>query len=166
MGTVIYSASPMQAFFGMSATILIVLVLGIFGVGSALLGRNQKPLSRIVTGAMGALLLIVSGYSAVSTLAAASGPTQSVIMNLHNKRIAVDNCNEGNTCTRYVLETLSSTKAIDFNVPKAAYDKAQVGTCYQFSFYANNGLFADSSAAYQQIDSVANIQAADPARCQ
>src|SRR5512140_954527 len=117
MDTVIYSASPLEAFWSTGLTIVVMLALGIYGMVSSVFGRNQKLLSRIGWGAAGGLLVIVAGLSALKTMRTITGSTQSVIINLDRKRVVQSNCNDGQTCTSYVLETVSPTKAYDFDVP-------------------------------------------------
>jgi len=167
MGTVIYSASPIQAFLGAAGTILLIFVLGIAGIVAAALQRKQTRGVRTIMGTAGGFLLIVScAYAAFTFLSASSG-VQTVTANLDRKTIAQDNCGDnGETCARYVLETTTGANAYDFNVPQQAYDKAQVNTCYKFTYYPNKGLFASDSGSYQQINNVARIETADPASCQ
>ena len=165
MGTVIYSASPLQTFFSTWGSTALLVGLGIYGFASAVFQRNQKLLSRLGWGAAGALLLVVGGLSGLSMVKSISQPTQSVVMNLQRKRIAQDNCNDGQTCTRYVLETHNSATEFDFNVPKQAYDAAQENTCYRFTYYPNTGTFGFSTASFQSLDNLTRIETADPARC-
>jgi hypothetical protein len=167
MGTVIYSASPIQAFLGSLGTILLIFVLGIGGLAMAFLQRKQARGTRILMGAVGGFLLIVACAFATFTFLSASNGVQTVTANLDRKTIAQDNCGDnGETCARYVLETSIGTNAYDFNVPQNAYVKAQVNTCYKFSYYPNKGLFTNDTSSYWQINNVARIETADPTTCQ
>ncbi len=167
MGTVIYSASPIQTFLGSLGTILLIFVLGLGGIAMAFLQRKQARGTRILMGAVGGFLLIVAcAFAAFAFLSASSG-VQTVTANLDRKTIAQDNCGDnGETCARYVLETSTGANSYDFNVPQDAYDKAQVNTCYKFSYYPNKGLFANNTGSYQQINNIARIETADPISCQ
>ena len=167
MGTVIYSASPAQVFLGALGTILFIVVLGSVGVAAAILQRNQRRGTRILMSTAGGFLVIVGiGYAAV-TLTAAVSAAQTVALNLDSKQVVTDNCGDnGSTCTRYVLDATTSTTAYDFNVPEAAYEKAQVDNCYRFTYYANNGLFGINPDSYQRINNVARIETVDPSTCQ
>ena len=53
MGTVIYSASPFQAFLGSSGPIFIIFVLGLVSIGLAIFRRRQSRGPRILTGVLG-----------------------------------------------------------------------------------------------------------------
>lgn len=166
MGNVIYSAGPLQAFLGSLGTVGLLLGLGVVGIGAAILRRNQGTGSRIALGGAGVVLLLASVGVAVVALASASTGTRTVSVILDDKRVVQDNCGDyGQTCERYVLEATTSAVAYDFNVPRAAYDQAQVDACYQFTYYPNRGLFSSETAQYQQINNVARIETADPSSC-
>jgi hypothetical protein len=167
MGTVIYSASPFQVFLGSLGPALFIFALGLVGIGIAIFRRNQSRGVRILTGFLGGFLLIVSFIVAIITYNSASSGTTMVALKLDDKRIVEESCGDnGETCPRYVLESTTSTTAYDFNVPQDAYDKAQVNTCYDFTYFPNKGLFSSDNASYQVIDHIALIETADPTSCQ
>ena len=169
MGTVIYSASPLQAFWSSLTTILFILGIGVVGLGIALFRRNQGRGVRILTGALGVFLVVVGlVYAGLMWVSISSG-AQTVAVRLNNKTIAQDNCGDnGGTCTRYVLETDAGNVFYDFNVSSEAYDKAQVDNCYQVTYYASRSPFnvAADTDSYHQIDAVTRIETADTAACQ
>ncbi|SRR5258708_6572726 len=166
MGDVIYSANPFQAHLGAIAAILVFFVIGAAGIGMAFLRRNQRGPTRILTGALGFLLLVGGCIVAVVTFLSVSGGVRTISTRFDNKSVAYDNCGDnGETCARYVLTATSSESEMDFDVPEGAYNRAKVNTCYQVSYYPNGGLFG-GSGSYQQIDSVMKIEVADPAACQ
>jgi hypothetical protein len=120
-----------------------------------------------LVGILGIFLVLVSFITAAITMISITTGVQTVSAQLNTKTIAEDNCGDnGETCTRYVLETMSSATAYDFNVPQAAYDKAQVNTCYKFFYYPGKGLFSNDTNSYQQINNVSRIEVADPSGCQ
>jgi hypothetical protein len=167
MGTVIYSASPFQAFLGTFETVPIIFVIGLLGIGLAIFRRNQGRSARLLLGILGIFLLIASFVTAAFTLTSVSNGAQTVTANLNNKTIAEDNCGDnGETCQRFVLETVSNAIAYDFNVPQAAYDKTQVNTCYIITYYPNKDLFSNAANTYLQINNVSRIETADPGSCQ
>jgi hypothetical protein len=167
MGTVIYSASPFQAFLGTFEAVLFIFVIGLVGIGIAIFRRKQGRNTRLLTGILGAFLVIVSFVTASITFGSVSNGVQTVTANLNNKTIAEDNCGDnGETCQRFVLETTTNSITYDFNVPQAAYDNVQIDTCYKFTFYPNAGLFPNDTNSYQQINNVSRIETADPGACQ
>ncbi len=167
MGTVIYSASPFQAFLGTFETVLFIFVIGLVGIGIALFRRKQGRGTRLLTGILGIFLLIVSFVTAAFTLSSASNGVRTLTADLNNKTIAEDNCGDnGQTCQRFVLETMTNAVTYDFNVPRAAYDNMQINTCYKFTYYPNAGLFPNDTNSYQQINNVSRIETADPGACQ
>lgn len=168
MGTVIYSASPLQALFGGIGTGLLVLALGVVGILVAIFRRNQGRGTRIALGVLGVLMLCagtsVIALSGVSLLAGG----KTVAVRLDNKQIAEQSCGQDTTttCPSYVLATSNSSGSFDFEVPLSAYDAAQPETCYFVSFVPRTSLFGSATTGYQRISSVTRIQVADPAACQ
>ncbi len=166
MGSVIYSANPIQAFIGPLGTIALLLAIGLVGIGLTILRRKESKRTRLITGVLGGFLIIVSCVFAGITISSITGSTQTVSANLEDKRIAEDNCGDnGETCARYVLETTKNGQAYDFVVPQDAFNKAQLNTCYKFTYYPSKGLFANDTQSYQLINNTAQIETADPASC-
>ncbi|HUH99143.1 MAG TPA: hypothetical protein VLZ89_17420 [Anaerolineales bacterium] len=168
MGTVIYEANPLQAFLGPLGTILLLLVIGLAGIGMAVLRRNQRAPTRILTGALGAFLIVAGCVFAALTLYSFSSGARTITLGLADKTIAEDNCGDnGETCARYVLSATTSTNAYDFDVSQSVYEKAQLNGCYQITYYPNASLFGLwlNTSSYQQIDNITRIAAADPGSC-
>jgi len=170
MGNVIYSASPVQAFTGFLLAILLLLGLGLFSLGAALLRHNQRRANQIITGVLGIFLLGIGCVLAAFTLISFSSGSRTVSLKFDNKAIANQTCGDNgiSTCTFYVLSATTSTHAYDFDVPQSAYDKAHLNVCYKITYYPNKGLFNSSSDSdsYQSISSVSRIETADPSACQ
>ena len=167
MGSVIYSAGPLQAFLTSIGTALLLSGLGVIGLVIALARRNQSAGTRLAIGIAGLFLVVAGSVMTVLTIASKSSGAQTISAVLARKQIAQDTCGDsGETCSRYVLEVTTTTTAYDFNVPKDAYDQAAAGTCYRFTYYPNKGLFTSNTASYQQINNLARIETADPVTCQ
>jgi hypothetical protein len=93
---------------------------------------------------------------------------QTAAVRLNDKFVAVDNCGDGGTCERYMLEMQGGAKYYDVQVDRRAYDLARVDGCYELTYYPGGGLFgrSDSPAAYESISAVTRLEAVDPSRCQ
>ena len=168
MGTVIYSASPLQAFQGLFITVLVMLVLGVVGLAAAIFQPKRGKGARIAMGAASALLLIAGFATAAFTFITISSGAETVAARLNDKTIAQENCGDnGETCARYILETSAGNVAYDFIVNSQAYDLAQVYTCYQVTFYKSKSPLnaAADANAYQRIETVTNIVVADTSAC-
>ena len=167
MGTVLYSASPFESLFSVLGTPIGLLVLGIIGLGWAITNRNQGRGSRIGAGIAGGFLVIVGLIYGALSLGSLlrGGTTVSVLLN--SKQVAQDNCNNGDTCTRYVLETSTENVYYDFDVPSGVYDAAQINTCYQISYYDSRSPFnvAADTQGYHQVSAVTRVQLVDPSTC-
>ena len=168
MGTVIYSASPLQAFQGLFVTILGMLVLGGVGLAAALFQPKRGKGARIAMGAAGGFLLIAGFTTAAFTFLTISSGAETVAARLNDKTIAQENCGDnGETCARYILETSAGEVAYDFVVNSQVYDLAQVNTCYQVTFYKSKSPLnaAADANAYQRIERITNIVVADTSAC-
>jgi apolipoprotein N-acyltransferase len=168
MGTVIYSASPLQAFLSTFGVIALILLIALFGIWSAFFDRKQRRNSRIGLRIAGGFLLIVSCGFSILTLITILNGHKTVNVLLNNKMIAHDNLSNGKSGTRFVLETGAGPDLYDFNIPQSAYDKAEVNTCYQITYYPKNVIFSEpavGAGSYQQVDAVTQIEMIDPANC-
>ncbi len=167
MGTVIYSASSFQAFLPTFGTIAFMLLIAVVGLASAFLNRNQGRGARVGLGIAGGFLLIAGGVTAIFTLFTMMGGQKTVNVLLNNKREAVDNCGDNNTCTRLVLETQGGASYYDFTVPQGAFDKTEEGQCYQVTYYPSTGLFSppSNSASYTATSNVTQIKQVDLSAC-
>ena len=169
MGTVIYEASPFQAFLGSIGTTLFLVVLGAVAIGMSVFRSKIKKLTRVVTGLAGAFLLAASCVLAALTFLSFSGGARTVLLMLDDKTVAVDTCGDnGGTCNRYVLSATTNANSYDFDVPYDVYNKVRLNTCYQFTYYPNTGLFdlGSNMGSYHRIDNITRIAAADRAGCQ
>jgi len=169
MGTVLYEASPLQAFLTPLGVTLFFVVLGAFAIGAAILRPNQRPASRVVSGLAGVFLIIVGCVLAGVTLFSFTSGARTVVLRLDNKSIVNDSCGEnGETCTRYVLSSTTNTDAYDFDVPQGVYQSVKLQGCYQFTYYPQRGLFGlgSNTSSYQHIDNITRIAVADPTACQ
>jgi hypothetical protein len=87
---------------------------------------------------------------------------------LNDKFVAHDNCGDGGTCTRYVLETQGGSKFYDIAVDEAAYEKAQPGACYRLTYYPGGGLFGppENADTWESISSVLKVETVDSSLCE
>ena len=169
MGTILYEASPIQAFLGSIGTTFFLVILGVLAIGMAVFRSRNKRLTRVSTGIAGAFLLIVSCILAALTIVSLSNGARTVRLKLSDKTIAADNCGDnGETCNRYVLSATTDTNAYDFDVPYGVYNKVEKNTCYQITYYPNTGFYGLwlNTSSYQRIDAITRIATANPAMCQ
>jgi hypothetical protein len=168
MGTVIYSASPLQAFAGLLGTILFMAGIGAAGLVAAIFQRKQGRGARIAMAVAGVFLLAISCITASFTYVSNVSGAQTIAVHLNDKHIRQESCgNNGETCTRYILETNAGGVSYDFVVNAQAYDLAQINTCYQASFYKSKSplnVTADLDT-YHRIEAITRIEVADPAAC-
>jgi len=126
MSTVIYSASPLQAMLSSLGTTLLLIGLGIVGIVSAFFRTSQSRGSRIALGFVSVFLILVGFGMGVISYRTLSAGAETVAARLNDKHIRHESCgDDGNTCTRYVLETFAGDVNYDLVVDSKAYDLAQ-----------------------------------------
>ena len=165
MGEVIYSTTSWQTFFWSFVVILVLGVLGLIGVLNGIFRRKEKTFVRIARGCAGVFLWMIGLVFAFLVFRSITTGAQTISVHLDDKQVATDNCNDGDTCTRYVLETKSGTKSFDIDVNKSAYDKAQVDSCYKVTYFSGNGFFAQPETEYS-YQSISNVTRVETVACQ
>lgn len=163
MDTVIYSVTPLHAFSGNLLTALFFFVLGLVGAGWALFNKKEKGVARAAMGCASLVLLLAFIGTAVTTIWMMQSGEKTVVVHLNEKKIVKSNCNDGNTCTSYLLETQAGQKSYDFTVAKEAFDKAQENACYAVSYYPPQSLFGeylqeDISEFYESAANITKIK--------
>jgi hypothetical protein len=169
MGTVIYSASPLQAMLSTLGTVAFLIGLGVVGVAVAIFRKGQSKGTRIGLSIVGVFLVLAGLVTGVISFISISTGAQTVAARVNDKTIAQESCGQdsNDTCTRYILETNSGDVSYDFVVNSNTYDQAQVNTCYQVTFYKSKSPFnvvADTDS-YHRVEAITRIEVADPAAC-
>lgn len=166
MGETVYSVNAFQAFFKSNLTALMVLGIGAVGILAALVQQKQGRAARLVMAGAGMFLLLAGAVMAALSLLSARSGTQTVPVTLDKKRVVEETCGDyGQTCKRYVLESVTASVAYDFSVPARAFEATDEGACYEITYYTPKGPFSDASSQYQRIENVIEIVRADPAAC-
>ena len=162
MGEVIYATSSLKAFLSSFIVILVLGILGLVGVLNGIRRRHEKPFVRFARGCAGVFLWIVAGVFAFVIFRSVTSGAKTITIHLNDKQVAQGNCGDGDTCTRYVLETQSGSVFYDFEVNEEAYNKAQIDTCYAVTYFSGAGFFgnAETVNSYQSISTVTRIETA------
>ncbi|MFN8412467.1 MAG: hypothetical protein U0Z26_08770 [Anaerolineales bacterium] len=172
MDQVIYSVTPLRTFSGGIFLIIFFFGLGIAGAFWSIGGKKDSIFSRIATGCSAIVLLVVGVIASITLLRTALSGSISVDAHVNKKRVVVSNCDtSGGQCTSYVLETTTGQKQIDFTLPQSAYDKAEEGLCYEFTYYPPRPLFdlfqnKEVSQLYESTASISRVAQVDASRCQ
>jgi hypothetical protein len=164
----IYSASPFSVFLPTLLECGAVLGFGIAALVYAISKRKQGTraiLGMVIAGVflavMGLLMLGVTAKNMATS-------TQMTTALLDQKTVAEDNCNNGSTCTRYILGMTASAKSYDFTVGSQTYAATHQGNCYQVTYYPNRSLFATDygTSLYVATSYVTRIAEAGQGACQ
>ena len=162
MGEVIYAASSLKAFGSLIAVILVLGLVGLLGVLNGIFRRKEKPFVRIARGCAGIFFWLLGAVLIYMVYNSMTSGSETMTVQVNDKQIANDNCGDGETCKRYILETQSNARSIDLVVNEDAYDKVQIDSCYVVTYYSGNGLFGRSGnePSYDLIDTITRIETA------
>jgi len=172
MDNVIYSVSPLQAFFVNILYIGFFFLLGGGGILLALIRTKCKrkkghdTFERIGLGCASIILLLAGVLTAFVSFNTYLTGDKTVIVSLDNKRVVESNCGttkRSRTCTSYVLETHTGQKFIDFTVPKEVWETIEENSCYQFTYYPPQSLLGkylqeDISDSYESASNITRIE--------
>ena len=162
MGEVIYSASTLKAFGALIAAILVLGVVGLIGVLNGIFRRQEKTFVRIARGCAGVFFWLLGAVLIYMVFNAMTTGSETMTVQIDDKQIATDNCVDGETCTRYILEAQSNSRFVDLVVSEEAYNKVQIDACYVVTYYSGEGLFgrSENGSSYDSIDTVTCIETA------
>lgn len=169
MDTLIYSASPLNAFSGSLFMLAFFFLLGGFSVISAIFSRRQKTLSRIGQGIAGLALLLAGVGSAIATYNTYQNGDATVLVTVEEKRVVKRNCdNATRTCIDYAAETTDGQKYYVFNLNQDVWDKLEENSCYRFTYYPAKSLFGEylQESEYESLyETTGNISRIEQVRC-
>src|SRR5215212_7994149 len=162
MGEVIYAASSLKAFGSLIAVILVLGIVGLVGVLNGIFRRKEKPFVRIARGCAGVLFWLLAAVLIYMVYNSMTSGSETMTVQVNDKQIANDNCGDGETCKRYILETQANARFLDLVVSEEAYNKVQIDKCYSVTYYSGDGLFgrSDNGSSYDSIDTITRIETA------
>ena len=162
MGEVVYAASSLKAFASLIVVILVLGLVGLLGVLNGIFRRKEKTFVRIARGCAGVFFWLLGAVLLYVVFNAMTTGSETTTVQVNDKQIANDNCADGGSCSRYILETQSNARFIDLVVSEEAYDKIQIDSCYAVTYYSGNGLFgrSENGSSYDSIDTITRIETA------
>ena len=116
---------------------------------------------------VGGFLILTAGLLAFLTFREFKGEAKTVTVLVEDKQVVESNCNDGDTCISYLVETSAAPKFYDFTVDRTAYEKLQVRVCYEFTYYPERGLLAPAydTNNYEAASNITRIIVADESVC-
>lgn len=162
MGEVVYAASSLKAFGSFIVIILVLGLVGLMGVLNGIFRRNEKTFVRIARGCAGVFFWLLGAVLIYVVYNSLTSGSETMTVQVNDKQIANDNCADGGTCRRYILESRSNVRFIDLVVNEDAYHKVQIDSCYVVTYYSGEGLFGrpKNTSSYDSIDTITRIETA------
>ena len=168
MGEVIYAASTLKAFLASFVLVLVLFLLGLMGVLNGIFRRKEKTFVRFARGCAGVFLWLIALAFVFVLFRSITSGSEMITVHVNDKQIAHDNCGDNSTCDRYILETQSGSNSYDLEVSKEAYDRAQLDSCYEVTYFSGKGFFGPLGSSnqpknentYQSISTITRIETA------
>lgn len=154
---IIYSASPLEAF---SASILVVaflLGLGVVGALSAVFRKKESTFVRVILAGAGVVLMLTGVAAAVSSFMSYQTGDKVAVLRVEQKNEVESNCDNGGICLTYTVEATDGGKLFVFEIPKDAWDKVEIGACYEFTYYSAQPLLGGTLSGSDFIDSYETV---------
>ncbi|MBI2332685.1 MAG: hypothetical protein HYU84_11100 [Chloroflexi bacterium] len=139
---IIHSASPLKAFSGSIIMTIIFLVLSLVGILPALFARKDKVIKRLANGFLGTVLLLSGIIGVVITYREFQSGDKTVSVQVLEKDEVTRKCNES-YCTYYEVETTDGQKYYRFGLDKKVWQKIDVDSCYEFTYYPAQSLLGE-----------------------
>jgi len=141
---IIYSASALGAFSGSLIYIVIFFILGFGNLLLLLLPRRRKKrkIGDYVVGFISILIIFFGVLLSISTFNSYQNGDKTVQVTALEKRETTVKCNKY-YCTEYNVETTDGEKFYVFGLEKDIWEKVEVNSCYQFTYYPIKPLLAD-----------------------
>ena len=160
MGEIIYTTSSLEGFGALIAAILVLGLMGLWGVLNGILRRHEKTFVRIARGCAGVFFWILGVVLIYVVFNARTTGSEAMTVRVNDKQISSENCVTGETC--FVLEAQSNSRFVDLVVSEEAYNKVQSDSCYLVTYYSGEGLFGRSAngSSYDTIDTITRIETA------
>ena len=141
---VLYSASALGAF---SSSLIYIAIFFLLGFGNLLLlfltrSRKKRKIGDYVLGFISILIIFFGVLTSIATFNTYQNGDKTVRVQAVEKREVTVKCNKY-YCTEYNVETTDGEKFYVFGLEKDVWDKVEVNSCYQFTYYPLKPLLAD-----------------------
>ncbi|MBE0671847.1 MAG: TrbC/VirB2 family protein [Anaerolineales bacterium] len=142
MDNLLYSVTPLQAFSGSIAGVVIMFILGLGLPILAIFNRKDsiwKKLGNILLG----LFILLSGFLLMyGSYRQYQGGDKTTLVQVLEKN-EVRNWCKNHFCTDYVIETSDSQKRYVFDLKKDVWNEIELASCYRFTYYPIKPLLAE-----------------------
>lgn len=142
MDNMLYSVTPLWAFSGQIAGVVVMLILGFAIPIFAIFNRKDsiwKKLGNILLG----LLILLSGFLLMyGAYRQYQGGDKTTLVQVMEKNEVRDWCGK-RFCVDYVLDTSDGQRNYVFDLKKDVWNQVEVNSCYRFTYYPVKPIFAE-----------------------
>jgi hypothetical protein len=142
MDNFLYSVTPLQAFSGSIAGVVVMVILGFAIPVFAIFNRRDsvwKKLGNILLG----LFILLSGFLLLyGSYRQYQGGDKTTFVQVMEKNEVRDWCGK-RFCTDYVIDTSDGQRNYVFDLKKDVWNQVEVNSCYRFTYYPIKPLLAE-----------------------
>ncbi len=142
MDNLLYSVTPLQAFSGTIAGVVIMIIVGLGIPIVAIFNRKDsiwKKLGNILLG----LFVLLSGFLLMyGSNRQYQGGDETTLVQVLEKNEVRDWCGK-RFCTDYVVDTSDGQENYVFNLKKDVWNQVEVNSCYRFTYYPVKPILAE-----------------------
>ncbi len=142
MDNLLFSVTPLQAFSGTIAGVVLLLVLGLGLPVFSIFNRKDSIWKKIGNILLGLFLLLIGLLLMYTSYRQYQGGDKTSLVQVLEKKEVTRWCRIRN-CTEYVIDTSDGQKNYAFDLKKDIWSAIEVNSCYRFTYYPIKPLFAE-----------------------
>jgi hypothetical protein len=142
MDNLLYSVTPLQAFLGTIAGIVLLLVLGLGLPVVSIFNRKHSIWKKFGNILLGLFLVLIGLLLMYTSYRQYQGGDKTSLVQVFEKKEVTRWCRFRN-CTDYVIDTSDGHKNYAFYLKKDIWSAIEVNSCYRFTYYPIKPIFAE-----------------------
>ncbi len=142
MDNLLYSVTPLQAFSGTIAGIVLLLVLGLGFPVFSIFNRKDSIWKKLGNILLGLFLVLIGILLMYGSYRQYQGGDKTTLVKVLEKNEVTTWC-RNRFCTDYVLDTSDGQENYVFDLKKDIWKEIEVNSCYRFTYYPIKPIFAE-----------------------
>jgi hypothetical protein len=142
MDNLLYSVTPLQAFSGTIAGVVIMIIVGLGIPIVAIFNRKISIWKKIGNILLGLFITLAGIFLMYGTYQQYQGEDKTTLVQVLEKKEVRTWC-KNHFCTDYVVDTSDGQKNYVFDLKKDIWNQIEVNSCYRFTHYPIKPILAE-----------------------
>ncbi len=142
MDSLLYSVTPLWAFSGSIAGIVVMFILGLGIPVFAIFNRKDSIWKKFGNIVLRLFLLLASLLLLYGSYRQYQGGDKTTLVQVMEKNAVRDWCGKF-FCTDYIVDTSDGQRNYVFDLKKDVWNQVEVNSCYSFTYYPIKPIFAE-----------------------